>query len=133
MRAVFAALCNPETTPEDSLLNLPRDDDDDSARPGKSGKLARDIAASFSLRRKEIELMLEKASSYAPEDITMTERAVVCAGAAEMLARPQTPVAVVINEFVEIARRHGEENGAKFVNAALDRIARGIRASRDAS
>ena len=93
-------------------------------------KLARGIAAAFVNRRGDINAMVAAAATYAPEDITLAERALICAGAAEMLAYPKTPRAVVINEFVEIAKRYGIDGGAKLVNAVLDGVARGPRPTR---
>lgn len=45
-------------------------------------------------------------------------------GVAELLHAPQTPVAVVINEAVELARRFSDEKAAAFINGVLDRAAR---------
>ena len=126
MRAVFAALCNSTAGPEDALSDMPQDEEDAKKSPSKM-KLARDIIAVFHARRADISAMLHAAAPYETEDLSATERALICAGAAEMIARPKTPVAVVINEFVEIAKQYGSENGVKFVNAALDNIARRIR------
>ncbi|HYC54819.1 MAG TPA: transcription antitermination factor NusB [Candidatus Binatia bacterium] len=44
--------------------------------------------------------------------------------AGELLAFPETPAAVVINEAVEIARRFSDERAASFINGVLDRVAR---------
>ena len=41
----------------------------------------------------------------------------------ELLARPDIPVSVTLNEAIEIARRFGSENSAGFVNGVLDHIA----------
>ena len=128
MRAVFAALCNSTAGPEDALSDMPRDEEDAKKSLSKM-KLARDIIAVFHARRADIGAMLYAAAPYETDDLSATERALICAGAAEMIARPKTPVAVVINEFVEIAKQYGSENGVKFVNAALDNIARRIRSS----
>ena len=128
MRAVFAALCNSEAGPEDALSDMPQDEEDAQKSASKM-KLARDIIAVFHARRADIGAMLSAAAPYETEDLSATERALICAGAAEMIARPKTPAAVVINEFVEIAKQYGSENGVKFVNAALDNIARRIRSS----
>jgi len=42
----------------------------------------------------------------------------------ELIAFPETPPPVVINEAVEIARRFSDEKAASFINGVLDRIAR---------
>lgn len=42
----------------------------------------------------------------------------------EMNRRPQTPAAVVIDEAIEVARRFGTEDSARFVNGMLDALRR---------
>jgi len=42
----------------------------------------------------------------------------------ELIARPEIPATVTLNEAVEIARRFGSEESAGFVNGVLDHIAR---------
>ncbi len=41
----------------------------------------------------------------------------------ELMARPEIPASVTINEAIEIARRFGSEDSAAFVNGILDAIA----------
>jgi N utilization substance protein B len=45
----------------------------------------------------------------------------------ELLATPELPVEIVIDEAVEIARKFGTADSAKFVNGVLDPIAKRIR------
>ena len=40
----------------------------------------------------------------------------------ELLYRPDTPRAVVLNEAVELAKEYGEANSPAFVNGILDKI-----------
>jgi transcription antitermination protein NusB len=56
-------------------------------------------------------------------------RAVLRAGAYELLACPETPAPVIINEYLDIAHAFfaGKEPG--LVNGVLDRLARGLRPS----
>ncbi|MBN2565911.1 MAG: transcription antitermination factor NusB [Candidatus Eisenbacteria bacterium] len=51
------------------------------------------------------------------------DKAVLRIGVFELLQRPDTSVAVVINEAVELARRYSSEECGRFVNGILDRIA----------
>ena len=44
-------------------------------------------------------------------------------GTYELLRRPETPVQVVIDEAIEIAKRFGSEESPVFVNGVLDQIA----------
>ena len=125
MRAVFAALSNPDAPRKGPYADLPEGEEE--RRPPKSRRLTREILAVFARHQADIEALMTKASHYALEDVSLTERAVICTGTAELLARPQTPVGVILSEFVAIARQHGAERGVKYVNAVLDRIARSIR------
>ncbi len=45
----------------------------------------------------------------------------------EMLASPELPVEIIIDEAVEIARKFGTAESSKFVNGVLDSIAKHIR------
>jgi len=49
------------------------------------------------------------------------------AGAFEILERKDVPVAVIVTEYVEIARAFFENDEPKLVNAVLDRIAKQVR------
>jgi transcription antitermination protein NusB len=68
------------------------------------------------------------AENWRLERIDATLRAILRAGAFELIARPDAPIEVVIDEYVEIAKSffNGPEPG--FVNGALDAIARDERA-----
>ncbi|WP_436799493.1 transcription antitermination factor NusB [Rhizobium oryzicola] len=56
-----------------------------------------------------------------------TLRAILRAGTFEVLERKDVPVAVIVTEYVEIARAFFEEEEPKIVNAVLDRIAKQVR------
>ncbi len=54
-------------------------------------------------------------------------RACLRAGAFELAARPEVPVRVVINEYVELAHDFLSRDEAGFINAVLDRLAAKVR------
>ncbi|GBD43668.1 N utilization substance protein B [bacterium HR40] len=56
-------------------------------------------------------------------------RACLRAGAFELAACPDVPVAAVINEYVEVAHMFFDGDEPAFVNAVLDRLARRLRAA----
>ncbi len=56
------------------------------------------------------------------------ERAILRLAAYELAHRLEVPYRVVIDEAVELAKRFGAENGHRFVNGVLDRLARELRA-----
>ena len=60
--------------------------------------------------------------------IDATLRAILRAGAYELIGRKDTPIAVVITEYVDVAKAFHADEAAAMVNGVLDRIARTARA-----
>ncbi|CAN5917891.1 transcription antitermination factor NusB [soil metagenome] len=56
-------------------------------------------------------------------------RAILLAGAYELLYRKDVPARVVINEYVEIANAFYDQGEPSFINSVLDRVARETRAA----
>lgn len=67
------------------------------------------------------------ASGWKLDRLDATVRALLRAGAWELRARPEIPREIVIDEYVELAKAFFDEGEAKFVNAALDGVARDAR------
>lgn len=67
------------------------------------------------------------ASGWRLERLDATARAVLRAGAYELMYRLDVPTEVVINEYVEIAKSFFEGPESGFINGALDAIARDAR------
>jgi len=78
-------------------------------------------------RLQEIDAGLESAMDRTVEEVDPVERAALRIGAYELLARPDVPYRVAINEAVELAKRFGAENGHRFVNGVLDKCAARLR------
>jgi N utilization substance protein B len=68
------------------------------------------------------------AEGWKLDRIDATVRAILRSGAFELAHMPDTPHEVVIDEYVELAKAFFDPSEAKFVNAALDGIARDARA-----
>lgn len=66
---------------------------------------------------------------WALSRIDATVRAILRAGTFELLERKDVPIAVIVTEYVEIARAFFEEEEPRLVNAVLDRIAKQVRAA----
>jgi len=56
------------------------------------------------------------------ERMAVVDRNILRMALYEMNRRPQTPAAVVIDEAIEVARRFGTDESAKFVNGVLDAL-----------
>lgn len=80
--------------------------------------LQRDIDASIKARL---------ASNWRLERLDSTLRALLRAGAWELRQRQEVPKEIVIDEYVELAKAFFDDAEARFVNAALDGVARDVR------
>lgn len=60
-------------------------------------------------------------------DVSPVERAILLVAAFELLHKPETPYAVIINEAIEIAKTFGGTDGHRFVNGVLDKLAIEVR------
>ena len=58
------------------------------------------------------------------EDLGKVERAVLRLGAYELLHERETPVPVVIDEAVELAKSYAGEDAGQYVNGVLGHVAR---------
>jgi N utilization substance protein B len=75
----------------------------------------------------ELDALLKPALDRTIESVDPVERAVLRLGAYELSHHLEIPYRVVINEAVELAKIFGAEQGHKFVNGVLDRVAKQVR------
>lgn len=61
------------------------------------------------------------------KEMSPIELAILRIGVYELIYRPDIPFKVVINEAIELAKTFGAEDGHKYVNGVLDKIAPTIR------
>ena len=60
-------------------------------------------------------------------NVDPVERAILRIGAYELMFRLDVPYRVIINEAVEMAKVFGGEEGYKYVNGILDKVAKKLR------
>lgn len=75
----------------------------------------------------ELDAELKPCIDRSIESIDPVERAILRLGAYEMMRHPEVPYRVVINEAVELAKVFGAEQGHRYVNGVLDKLARMVR------
>lgn len=63
------------------------------------------------------------------ESVDPVERAILRLGAFELQYHPEVPYKVIINESVELSKLFGAEQGHKYVNGVLDKLAHQLRES----
>ena len=76
---------------------------------------------------KEVDASLGPVLDRSIESLDQVERAIVRLGAYELIHRLDVPYRVVINEWVDVAKDYGSEQGHKFVNGVLDKVAKTTR------
>lgn len=71
-------------------------------------------------------LLTETAQNWRLNRMMPADRNVLRIGTYELLHNPeQAPIAVVIDEAIELARRYGSDDSGSFVNGILDKLAKG--------
>lgn len=82
--------------------------------------------ASDTVRRlEEIDALIAgSAEHWRPERMAVIDRLILRMAVSEFLRDPDTPVPVVINEALELARTFSTEDAVKFINGMLDGIKR---------
>lgn len=73
-----------------------------------------------------VSLIMQYVKGYSsPERLHRTDLVTMVFSAYELTYRKDIPVAVVINEALDLAKRFGGEKSSRFVNGVLGAIARG--------
>ena len=88
-----------------------------------------DIVTGADARRDEIDSLIggRLAAGWSLERLDRPMRALLRAGAYELIARPDVPVASVISEYVDVAHAFYDKRESGFVNGILDAIAKETR------
>ena len=84
----------------------------------------RDALKAICAENSGIDAELARHSDTDPARLDPVEHAILALGLWELMARPEVPYRVVINEGVELAKRFGATDGYRYVNAVLDRASR---------
>jgi len=88
-----------------------------------------DIVSGVDARREEIDALIAQrlADGWSLDRLDRPMRAILRAGAYELVARPDVPVATVITEYVDVAHAFFDKRETGFVNGLLDAIAKAAR------
>jgi transcription antitermination protein NusB len=99
-----------------------RDDVDQETRG-----FAEDLHRVASSRQEEIDGLIERHSqNWRLERMPVVDRNLLRAAIAEMLAYPNTPAPIIINESLEVARRYAAPESIHFLNGVLDAVAKDL-------
>ncbi|MEY4895994.1 MAG: transcription antitermination factor NusB [Actinomycetota bacterium] len=90
--------------------------------------LVAELANGVELKREETdELISEFSHTWTIQRIPAIDRNILRLAIYELMVRADVPVAVVINEAVELAKRFSTEESGKYVNGMLSAIAKRVR------
>ena len=91
-----------------------------------------DLVTGAEAQRSDIDGLISGrlAEGWTLERLDRPMRAILRAGAYELIARPDVPVASVISEYVDVAHAFYDKRESGFVNGLLDAIAKEARPAR---
>ena len=79
-------------------------------------------------RLEELDEWISKATiNWSLQRISTIDRNILRQGIYELLAEPDLPIRVVINEAIELSKRYGGDGSRPFVNGVMDYLANQIR------
>ena len=77
----------------------------------------------------ELDEAISPCLTRALSEIDLVEYAILRLSTYELMNRPDIPYRVIINEGVELAKTFGGEQGHKFINGILDKLALRLRST----
>lgn len=75
----------------------------------------------------EIDALISPLITRSIDEIDIVERAALRLATFELLKHPEIPYKVIINESIELVKMFGAEQGHRFINGILDKLAADIR------
>jgi N utilization substance protein B len=123
MQMLFQGDLGKQTPDEVRALFWTSRDDVDTETRG----FAEDLYRVATTRQAEVDALIEShAQNWRLERMAVVDRNLLRAAVAEMIAYPNTPAAIIINESLEIARRYAAPESVQFLNGVLDAISRSV-------
>jgi len=119
-----------DTEPGGTKAGLAEAEDPEAPRrlPPALREFANALARGTRERMPEIDRLLDAhAQNWRLERMAVIDRLVLRLAVYELLARPETPARVVINEAIELARTFSTEESVGFVNGILDAVRKDVQ------
>ncbi len=117
-----------ETVAEYESLRLGQELDGDTYRDADAAWF-RDVVSGVVRSQKVVDPLIHSSltADWPLSRLDTTLRAILRAGTYELTARKDVPVAVIVAEYVDVAKAFYGEDEPRLVNAVLDRVARATR------
>jgi N utilization substance protein B len=87
----------------------------------------RELISKIPLHCEELDSHIAPLISRPLNEVDLVELAVLRLGTYELLYHPEVPYRVIINEAVELVKMFGADQGHRFVNGIMDRLAASLR------
>lgn len=98
------------------------------AQPLEVDALARGIVDGVATHRDDLDGRISAhLVGWTLQRMPLIDKIVLRMATFELLERPETPTAVILNEAVELAKRFSTDESPRFVNGVLASLAREIR------
>lgn len=111
------------TSPADTILTYWPAQDEDRELTEAHREFANGLVRGTTARVAEIDRLLgSRAQNWRVERMAVLDRGIMRLATYELLAEPQTPARVIINEALELAREYSGEEAVAFVNGVLDGV-----------
>ncbi len=111
------------------IPGMQNDEEDLPELADPDGALLAELIRGVSAKQVDLDGMIGPALSgdWTVERLEVILRAILRAGAFEMLSMSDVPARVVINEYVNVAKAFFDDNKPGMVNGVLDKLARVLR------
>jgi transcription antitermination protein NusB len=98
------------------------------ALPVAADDMATKLVQGVDTHRAQIDALIRKYSrTWTLERMPVIDRSVLRIAIFELLASPDVPTAVILDEAVELAKSYGTDDSGKFVNGMLSSIVANVR------
>lgn len=122
LQLVYQLYTRPEDSFDEIFQGFAEDFAVDETALESSAELARGVADN---RDSLEELLIENLRGWRPERIAIIDKSAIFVALYEAFMKEErTPVAVAIDEAVELVKRYGSDDSGRFVNGVLGNIVR---------
>jgi N utilization substance protein B len=107
----------------DNLEGVLRQISEDRSASSRVRRFAAELVQGVWERQQEVDgIISQNLTHWKLERLTRTDRGLLRLAVFEMKFNPEVPGKVAINEAVEIGKKYGGEESAKFLNGVLDAV-----------
>jgi N utilization substance protein B len=116
------ALYEADVTPHEPLAALERLSAEENLDAAQQ-RFARELVEEVLAKRDELDDMIGRAAPQWPvEQLSPIDRNILRIAIGEILMNNGAPIRAAINEAVELAKKYGSDNSARFVNGVLGSV-----------